>query len=99
MTGVLLKKFQEVARDLPLRFSQAATGVAYDDTILTLTSASTPDPFVVRSGDNYYLVREQPSASLDEIHLEGANDDVLSSSRPTRRETASRYGVPTTYST
>ncbi|RYP25560.1 hypothetical protein DL768_011437 [Monosporascus sp. mg162] len=30
-------------------------GIAYDDTILTLTHEGTPDPFVARSGDNYYL--------------------------------------------
>ena len=56
MAGVLLKKFHEVAKGLPIHFHQATTEVTYDNTILTLTSASTPDPFVVRSGDNYYLV-------------------------------------------
>ncbi|RYO79303.1 hypothetical protein DL766_003548 [Monosporascus sp. MC13-8B] len=30
-------------------------GVTYDDAILTLTREGAPDPFVTRSGDNYYL--------------------------------------------
>ena len=56
MAAVLLRKFQEVASGLPARIAQATTEFTYDDTILTLTTASTPDPFLVQSGDNYYLV-------------------------------------------
>ncbi|RYP18632.1 hypothetical protein DL767_009797 [Monosporascus sp. MG133] len=40
-------------------------GVIYDDTILTLTRAGAPDPFVARSGDNYYLLRRTPPDDTD----------------------------------
>ena len=59
MAAFLLRKFQELVGGLSVRIAQVAPSFVHDDTILTLTTASTPDPFLVHSGDNYYFVRSQ----------------------------------------
>ena len=54
-----LRAYPKLVGGLSVRIAQVAPSFVHDDTILTLTTASTPDPFLVHSGDNYYFVRSQ----------------------------------------